>query len=103
MESAIELRLKELYQADIDGRLLVLPCRIGDSLFKIAMPTVYCGRQIQRPVPYIKQFKLTQNNLSRVIFGGEIGKTLFLSLEEAERAARSVVEDDKHAYGSGSI
>lgn len=93
METMIEQRLKELYEADLEGRVIVLPARIGDMCYKVAVSKRYCKKPKRPLVPYIKQFRLSEDNLSRVIFGGEIGKTLFFSLEEAENATKSILED----------
>lgn len=93
METMIEQRLKELYEADLEGRVIVLPAGIGDMCYKVAVSKRYCKKPKRPLVPYIKQFRLSEDNLSRVIFGGEIGKTLFFSLEEAENATKSILED----------
>lgn len=103
MESVVERRLKELYQADVDGCVLILPCRIGDMLYKVAVHKRYCKKPVRTLVPYIKQFRLTEENLSRVVFGGEIGKTLFLSFEEAENAMKSILEGYTNAHDLDSV
>lgn len=93
METITDKRMRELYDADLDGRVIILPCRIGDVCYKVAVSKRYCKKPKRPLVPYIKQFRLSEDNLSRVIFGGEIGKTLFFSLEEAENAMKSILED----------
>ena len=78
-------RLRELAEADKDGRVVVLPCKVGD--------TVYCallGRTIEKQVFSIVSF----SNSTRIYPAGTseyfrpeaTRKTFFLAREEAERA-----------------
>ena len=75
----------DLLQAEHDGRLLVLPCKIGDTLYMI----------VKKPIPekgllgYVRRFSLTYKNLAWVLRC--LGKRVFPSSEEAE-AAISVME-----------
>ena len=77
--------LREMVQAEQDGRLLVLPCKIGDTLYMI----------VKKPIPekgwsrYVRRFSLTYKNLAWVLRC--LGKRVFPSSEEAE-AAISVME-----------
>lgn len=77
--------LRDLLQAEQDGRLVILPCKIGDTIYKI----------IKKPIPekgwlrYVRRFSLTYKNLEWVRY--YFGKRVFLSREEAE-AAISVME-----------
>ena len=74
------VHLREMVQAEQDGRLLVLPCKIGDTLYMI----------VKKPIPekgllgYVRRFSLTYKNLAWVLRC--LGKRVFPSSEEAEAA-----------------
>ena len=90
-------RLKELAEADKDGRVVVLPCKVGDTVYMIerifdidnGICDEICARKI---IGY------GGNNLNKLwligsggicnayIFVSEFGKTVFLTREEAEAA-----------------
>ena len=78
-------RLRELAKADKDGRLVVLPCKVGDTVYFALL-----GRIIEKQVFSIVAF----SNSTRIYCGGtseyfrpeDIGKTFFLTREEAEKA-----------------
>ena len=78
-------RLEELAEADKDGRLVVLPCKVGDTVYFALL-----GRIIEKQVFSIVSF----SNSTRIYCDGtseyfrpeDIGKTFFLTREEAERA-----------------
>ena len=77
-------RLVELAEADKDGRVVVLPCKVGDTVYFALL-----GRIIEKQVFSIVSF----SNSTRIYCGGtseyfrpeDIGKTFFLTREEAER------------------
>ena len=70
--------LRDLLQAEQDGRLVVLPCKVGDTIYQIDSERVYWSE------------------VKRIIFGcghidfdeRAIGKTVFLTREEAEAALK---------------
>ncbi len=78
-------RLRELAEADKDGRVVVLPCKVGDTVYFALL-----GRIIEKQVFSIVSF----SNSTRIYCGGtseyfrpeDIGKTFFLAREEAEKA-----------------
>jgi hypothetical protein len=90
-------RLRELAEADKDGRVVVLPCKVGDTVYMIerifdidnGICDEICARKI---IGY------GGNNLNKLwligsggicnayIFVSEFGKTVFLTREEAEAA-----------------
>ena len=81
-------RLKELSEADKDGRCLVLPCKVGDKAFVLMkdIPTsieeTVCSNMymvIQAPFPY-------DEDIDMFLKIKDFGKTVFLTKEEAERA-----------------
>ena len=81
----LDARLRELAEADKDGRLVVLPCKVGDTVYFALI-----GRIIEKQVFSIVSF----SNSTRIYCGGtseyfrpeDIGKTFFLTSEEAEKA-----------------
>lgn len=78
-------RLRELAEADRTGRLAVLPCKVGDTVYFALL-----GKIIEKQVFSIVSF----SNSTRIYCGGtseyfrpeDIGKTFFLTREEAEAA-----------------
>ena len=82
-------RLRELAEADKDGRLMVLPCKVGDTVYFALL-----GRIIEKQVFSIVSF----SNSTRIYCGGtseyfrpeDIGKTFFLTREEAEKALEAM-------------
>lgn len=81
-------RIRELVEADRDGRCVVLPCKIGTPVYRILW---HCGcaamddesyKYVGFPVPFtfdmINQF----------------GKSVFLASEEAEEAMKEREEDE---------
>ena len=79
-------RMKELAEADKDGRLVVLPCKVGDTLFR-----VFDGNISEHEVQNMKYFARQRRlGIDMTPFfpdaGKFIGKTVFLTREEAEAA-----------------
>ena len=78
-------RLEKLAEADRVGRLVVLPCKVGDTVYFALL-----GRIIEKQVFSIVSF----SNSTRIYCDGtseyfrpeDIGKTFFLTREEAEKA-----------------
>ena len=91
--------LIELVQAKADGRLVVLPCKVGDTVYHRSGQHTIDDIQLFYPrqnghVPEERIGKL-QIRLGSLNYAGlqtfatyadEIGKTVFLSREEAEKA-----------------
>lgn len=84
-------RLRELAEADKDGRVVVLPCRQGDELW------TYCNHPVKRVYSFTVSDVSTLNGrtvLNTLGLGTirpeDIGKTVFLSLKEAEKALREM-------------
>ena len=79
-------RLRELAEADKDGRLVVLPCKIGDKLYR-----VFAGEIFEHRVGSMKYFAIQKRwDIETYPFcpyvESSIGKTIFLTREEAEKA-----------------
>lgn len=83
----IEHRLKNerhwatIWMAEADGRLIILPCKVGDTVYRIC-------HEYKKGNPFIRAVTFNQNNFWRIVFGGEFGKTVFLTREEAKAALR---------------
>ncbi len=84
-------RLRELAEADKDGRVAVLPCRQGDELW------TYCNYPVNRVYSFTVSDVSTLNGrtvLNTIGLGTirpeDIGKTVFLSREEAEKALQEM-------------
>nr|DAJ26755.1 MAG TPA: hypothetical protein [Caudoviricetes sp.] len=90
-------RLRELAEADKDGRLVVLPCKVGDKLYR-----VFDGNISEHEVQNMKYFARQRRlGIDMTPFfpdaGRFIGKTVFLTREEAEK------ELDEIRNGNGNL
>lgn len=81
------MRLRELAVADQEGRVIVQPCKRGDELW------TYCNHQVKRVYSFTVSDVSTLNGrtvLNTLGLGTirpeDIGKTVFLTREEAEKA-----------------
>lgn len=81
------MALRELAEADKDGRLVVLPCKVGDGLW------TFCSHPVEQVYSFTVTDISTLNgrtmlNTSRcgVIDARDVGKTVFLTREEAKKA-----------------
>lgn len=91
-------RIRELLKADKDGRLMVLPCKVGDTVWVTSNP--WTGKLLKKPLDaYVNGMKMYSHGLyvnllfdTRKINGtrdyeiNHIGKTVFLTREEAKTA-----------------
>lgn len=69
-------RLRELAEADKDGRVVVLPCKVGD--------TVYILRRAFDGADVVGETELWWDDIP------QLGKTVFLTREEAENALQEM-------------
>jgi hypothetical protein len=94
-------RLRELAEADKDGRLVMLPCKVGDTvwitgsvrhLYSEKVRTFFCGDP-----SYSRG--MADNGVKMIRTTGcdipihEFGKTVFLTREEAEAALEAMKND----------
>lgn len=101
-----DARLRELSEADKDGRLVVLPCRVGEKLWVIGRDSV--PREMELEPPDIRTVCTDEDNLCMSTCnrrpdgycayrlrndGTSIGKTVFLTREEAEKALEAMKDD----------
>lgn len=70
-------RLEKLAEADKDGRLVVLPCKVGTATYYIHYPIAF---YLDKSEPEIKRGIFTLPDLDR------FGHSVFLTREEADRA-----------------
>lgn len=84
-------RLRELAEADKDGRCVVLPCKVGDTVWRIVRDgEPHVTRDEVRDMYFADDMTLCVELVGgRVTFTEKFGKTVFLSREEAERAMES--------------
>lgn len=92
-------RLVELAEADKDGRVVVLPCKVGDTvwivgtvrkLYSAKVRTFFCGHPSavrgDDVDGHIHMIRTTECDIPMQ----EFGKTVFLSRAEAERAIQEM-------------
>lgn len=84
-------RLRELAEADKGGRVVVLPCKVGGGLW------TFCSHPVEQVYSFTVTDISTLNgrtmlNTSRcgVIDACDVGKTVFLTREEAEKAVEAM-------------
>lgn len=86
-------RLRELAEADKDGRVVVLPCKAGDTVYEVtSRKTISEYRvkaiRVELFCTFI-EWDIVAGFVDKSIFGvpvDEIGKTVFLTREEAKKA-----------------
>lgn len=92
-------RLRELAEADKDGRCVVLPCKVGDTVWRIVRDgEPHITRDEVRDMYFEDDMTLCVELVGgRVSFTEKFGKTVFLSRAEAERALQEMEgkKDDK--------
>ena len=100
-------RLKELVEADREGRCVVLPCKIGSKLYRTSMRKMQVY-EVSVSREYFHDSKNKTTLFAVQIFENgkkptsyecfeekDIGKTVFFTREEAEAALEKMKEDDK--------
>lgn len=78
-------RLRKLAEADKDGRLVVLPCKVGDPVYLIVTKR---ARNYTPEFRFVKKSRLTFLNMERIL--QDFGKEAFLTREEAEKALEAM-------------
>lgn len=93
-------RIIELLKADRDGRLAVLPCKVGDTLYEVTgRKTISEYRvkaiRVELFCVFI-EWEIEKGFVWQSLSGiaqGEIGKTVFLTREEAEKALEAMKDE----------
>ena len=86
-------RMKELAEADRTGRLVVQPCKVGDTLFR-----VFAGEILEHKVRNMRYLAIQGRwDIDTTPFcsyvESSIGKTIFLTHEEAEAALEAMKDE----------
>ena len=88
-------RMRDLAEADRDGRVVVLPCKVGDTVYWVhgAVITECRVHRIQKNRNGL--YICLKSNVSHGAFRADlsIGKTVFLTREEAEAALEAKSND----------
>lgn len=90
-------RLRELAEADKDGRLAVLPCKVGDTVYEVtSRKTISDYRvkaiRVELFCTFI-EWDIAAGFVDKSIFGvpvDEISKSVFLTREDAEKALEAM-------------
>lgn len=94
-------RLKELVEADREGRCVVLPCKIGDTVYDIRMgkitekAIISIHFLLSNSVNHLCLQAINNRDAITTIETENLGKTVFLTREEAEAALEKMKERDK--------
>lgn len=83
-----DARTRELAAADKEGRALILPCKVGDTVWRIVRDgEPHITRDEVRDMYFADDMTLCVELVGgRVTFTEKFGQTVFLTREEAERA-----------------
>lgn len=99
-------RLIELAHADKDARIVVLPCKVGDTVYEIRYMTdkeaiaagiasYYTNRRYAHRKPVSHPLIVAEREMKKTLYS-KIGKTIFLSREEADEAYNAIMNHDSH-------
>ncbi len=98
-------RLEEICNAEREGRCVVLPCRVGDTVYFIKSCFSYAKSPMRGTVCMIKTFSerntftfgviMEGSNQERSFTAFDIGKTAFLTREAAEQALKEREQDEQ--------
>ena len=89
-------QVQELAKAEADGRLVELPCKVGNSIWKIKAVFSYFSKPMEDRV---ERIIITNSEILVYCTSGtkfsvnSIGKTVFLTREAAEKAIAEVGDD----------
>lgn len=92
--------LRELAEADKAGRVVVSPCKVGDTVYEVTNRKTISEYRVKEICvelfcTFIK-WDVVAGFVEKSIFGvsvDEIGKTVFLTREEAEKALEAMTGD----------
>ena len=85
-------RLRKFAEADRDGRVLILPCKVGDMAYWIHNGVITGCHVYRIQVNRKGTFVFLKSTISHGGFRTDacLGKTVFLSCEEAEKALQEM-------------
>ena len=82
-------RLRELAKADRDGRLVVLPRKVGDTVYFALLGRII-EKQVFSIVSFSNSIRIYCDGTSEYFRPEDIGETFFLTREEAEKALETM-------------
>lgn len=85
----LDARLRELAEADKDGRLVVLPCKVGDTIYHISKVRTSHFEDDKIIIDDEGRWKIYEMPFT-LIHLPYIGKSYFLTREEAEAALEAM-------------
>lgn len=88
-------RMCELIKADKDGRMVLLPCEVDDTVYRIVRDAdPHITRDEVRNMYFADDMTLCVELISgRIILPEKFGKTVFLTREEAEKALEAMKDE----------
>lgn len=88
-------RLEKLAEADEDGRVVTLPCKVGDTVYRIVRDAdPHITRDEARNMYFADDMTLCVELVGgRIILSEKFGKTVFLTREEAEKALEAMKDE----------
>lgn len=88
-------RVRVLDEADKDGRLSVLPCKVGDTVYRIVRDAdPHITRDEVRNIYFADDMTLCVELVGgRIILSEKFGKTVFLTREAAEKALEAMEDE----------
>ena len=78
--------IRELLRAEKDGRLVVLPCKVGDTIYRRGDPI---KKIYEWQIAYVEVYEdetVFVDDSDNTFVEADIGKTVFLTREAAEKA-----------------
>ena len=95
-------RMVELMKADVEGRVVVLPCKVGDTVYFVNAKQIleftvvgYAVDETGISWVYSEHVDKTGHTYERTFSPDRTGKTTFLTREEAEKALRKMQGKEK--------
>ena len=85
-------RFRQLVKADRDGRLLALPCKVGDTVY-FALLGKIIEKQVFSIVSFSNSIRIYCDGTSEYFRPEDIGKTFFLTREAAEAALEAMKDE----------
>lgn len=88
-------RVRALAKADRAGRLVALPCKVGDTVYRIVRDAdLHIARDEVRNMYFADDMTLCVELVGgRIILSEKFGKTVFLTREEAEKALEAMKDE----------
>lgn len=93
--------VQELAKAKAEGRLMVLPCKVEDAVWKIKSTFSYFTKpmedRVERIIIYKNEILVCCTSGAKFSIGS-VGKTAFLSRKEAEKALEGLETRKQRGY-----